>query len=610
MTTTTTIPAVAYLRRSSDKQEQSIGDQRTEIVRYADDNGYTVIREYVDDAISGTSAEERPGFQRMITDAEAGQFKAVIVWNSDRFSRGDVTETEHYRYLLRRAGVMLVSVTEDYLHRESFDGDILRTVKQFQNRQFSISLSQNTLRGQISAVQAESDPGRPCPYGYDREIVGPDGQVLYCVRFCPGRVREVLDANGNLTATYRKGQSLRKPGKECKGRMVLSAPDRVQVVKDIFAGCLDGVGFKGIADRLNAQGIPSPRGGLWNFTTIKAILMNPIYRGDLVWNRRTESKFYSVRKGRADKMKSRDMADRPVLMPEDEWIVVQDAVPAIVSREDWDRAQLMVIRRRKAKGGQGKQRDRWLLSGVLVCGHCGQPFWGERKRKGRIPGRAEVACNYYTCAGRRRYGKSTCPTSASVKADELEAWVLGKLGGLILNDVGGVDEAVDRFVAATLGMARGGTDTNRIVREIAEIDQTVASLTSSLDPANLAMLNDRLTQIRTRREHLEAELRSARLDERRLDADHLRRWVYRQIESLAAIIDGRRDPQLRRTMASYIDEIRIFPETKTGELILNSNIWGLIGTGDEAPNEKDRPVGRSCADTIAGAGFEPATSGL
>jgi len=77
--------AVAYLRRSTDKQEQSLGDQRVEVSRYAEEHGYQVIREYVDDAISGTSAEERPGFQRMIADAQAGDFQAVIVWNSDRF---------------------------------------------------------------------------------------------------------------------------------------------------------------------------------------------------------------------------------------------------------------------------------------------------------------------------------------------------------------------------------------------------------------------------------------------------------------------------------------------------------------------------------------------
>ena len=132
-------PAVAYLRRSTDKQDQSLRDQRLEVERYAKEHGYQIIREYVDDAISGTSADERPDFQRMIAEAARGDFAAVIVWNSDRFSRGDVTETEHYRYLLRQANVKVLSVTEDYLAREGIEGDVLRTVRQFQNRQYSIS---------------------------------------------------------------------------------------------------------------------------------------------------------------------------------------------------------------------------------------------------------------------------------------------------------------------------------------------------------------------------------------------------------------------------------------------------------------------------------------
>ena len=117
-------PAVAYLRRSTDRQEQSIAGQRSEIARWAMEHGFELIGEYLDDAISGTSADKRPGFQRMIGDAQRCEFKAVIVWNSDRFSRCDITETEHYRYLLRKAGVTLLSVTEDYLHREGIDSDV------------------------------------------------------------------------------------------------------------------------------------------------------------------------------------------------------------------------------------------------------------------------------------------------------------------------------------------------------------------------------------------------------------------------------------------------------------------------------------------------------
>ena len=62
------IPAVAYLRRSTEKQEASIPDQRSAVKQYAAKHGYKLIREYVDDAISGDDTEKRLDFQRMIGD--------------------------------------------------------------------------------------------------------------------------------------------------------------------------------------------------------------------------------------------------------------------------------------------------------------------------------------------------------------------------------------------------------------------------------------------------------------------------------------------------------------------------------------------------------------
>lgn len=338
-------PAAAYLRRSTDRQEQSLGDQRKEITRWAGEHGFVIVKEYIDDAISGTSAKGRPGFMQMIADAEAQKFVAIIVWNSDRFSRADVTETSHYRFVLREAGVTVHSVTEDYMASEDMAGDLLRTVKQFQNRQYSVSLSQNTLRGQVSSVLKSSDPGRLTPYGYDRQIVGPDGGVIFTVRFLEGGDREQYDRDGRQIARYAKGQELAKPGRECSARLVLSDEARVQVVKDIFAMCVAGKGFKPIAAELNRRGILSPRGKLWQFTTIKNILENPVYRGDMVWNRRTQSKFFEVRKGRAEKMKSTIRSGTVQKVLQEDWVVMTDALPAIVDRGTWDRAQVAASER-------------------------------------------------------------------------------------------------------------------------------------------------------------------------------------------------------------------------------------------------------------------------
>ena len=105
-----TIPAVSYLRMSSDKQTESIPAQRKAVKAYAKENGYRIIREYVDSGISGDDTIRRLEFQRMIADAASGEFKAILCWDQDRFGRFDSVEAGHWIYPLRQAGVSLVTL--------------------------------------------------------------------------------------------------------------------------------------------------------------------------------------------------------------------------------------------------------------------------------------------------------------------------------------------------------------------------------------------------------------------------------------------------------------------------------------------------------------------
>ena len=117
------VPAVAYLRMSDKKQDKSIPAQKDEIEKYAAAKGYRVIRWYRDDGISGAETVKRAGFQALILDAQQNRdFEVIIVWDQDRFSRFDPMEANYYWYILRQAGVRIVTVATGELDFNDLGG--------------------------------------------------------------------------------------------------------------------------------------------------------------------------------------------------------------------------------------------------------------------------------------------------------------------------------------------------------------------------------------------------------------------------------------------------------------------------------------------------------
>lgn len=96
--------AVIYARYSSDNQrEESIEGQLRECKEYADQNGITVVRTYIDCALSAKT-DRRPQFQQMIHDSATHTFEVVLVWKLDRFSRNRYDSTHYKRILENRPG--------------------------------------------------------------------------------------------------------------------------------------------------------------------------------------------------------------------------------------------------------------------------------------------------------------------------------------------------------------------------------------------------------------------------------------------------------------------------------------------------------------------------
>ena len=147
------IPAVSYVRMSSDKQDASPQQQREELAKLAERNGYRILREYFDDGISGDATEKRTQFQRMIADAEKGDFKAILCWDQDRFGRFDSIEAGRWIYPLRQAGVYLVTIAQGVIDWSDFASRMIYGITQEAKHAFLRDLSRNTTRGLLAAAK-------------------------------------------------------------------------------------------------------------------------------------------------------------------------------------------------------------------------------------------------------------------------------------------------------------------------------------------------------------------------------------------------------------------------------------------------------------------------
>ena len=155
--------AVIYARYSSDNQrEESIEGQIRECTAYAEKNGITVVKHYIDRALSAKT-DNRPDFQQMIKDSEKRLFDIVLVWKLDRFARNRY-DSAHYEYQLERNHVKLVSATEPI--SEGPAGIMVKSMLTGMAEYYSAELSEKVVRGMTENVLKGKYNGGTIPIGY------------------------------------------------------------------------------------------------------------------------------------------------------------------------------------------------------------------------------------------------------------------------------------------------------------------------------------------------------------------------------------------------------------------------------------------------------------
>jgi DNA invertase Pin-like site-specific DNA recombinase len=511
----------------------SLADQRREIERYAERHGYRILRWFEDDAISGDATEKRAAFQTLHKAACNGKdFEVILCWDQDRFGRFDSTEAGYWICPLRRAGVRLVTVTEGPADWNSFTGRVMYGLKQEAKHSFLVDLSRNTARGQITNAMKGYLCGQAAPYGYDRMLV---------------------DEAGNHRQRVHNGEKFAKPRSWHVTLVPSDDPEKVATAKWLFyTYANESMGLRQLCDSLNARGIPGPGGGTWWVGTVREILKNEAYTGDFFWAKRRMGKYHRVAGG---DIKGRDGDTSVKRNPREEWIGRNDAHEALIDRKTWERVQAkLTARRSQTASHKATNKDCYVLTGILYCGHCGAKMYGARRSR-KKGGKTYVQYKY-VCSAYHTQGKQVCGHH-SVEQAPLVNYLTRRIQELVLGNCGRED------LVARIRQhfeARRAADPAQVAALQTRIDQlekdiehgTKRLLRAPDDVADL--LARELSGIRRERDRLSGEL--AELEQQRPDdVENAAKETADGLWKLAESLQQAKPTKLREVLSRIIARI-------------------------------------------------------
>ena len=305
----------AYCRVStdSDAQLESLEAQKSHYENYISSReDWLFAGLYYDEGVSGTKKEKRPALLQMIADCRAGKIDFIITKSISRFARNTTDCLEMVRKLLELN--IPVYFEKENLNTGSMESELFLAILSSMAEGESTSISENNKWAIQKRFQNGTFKLSYPPYGY-----------------------------------------------EWDGEQMIINPDQARIVRWIFTQVLSGKGTHAISDELNANSIPTKKGGRWTPTTVRGMVSNEKYTGDVIFQKTyTDSQF-----------------NRHINYGQKDRYAMSDHHEAIISREVFEAANALIAQRGKEKGiikGSEKYQSRYCFSGKIVCGECGDTF--------------------------------------------------------------------------------------------------------------------------------------------------------------------------------------------------------------------------------------------
>ncbi|MHC4916965.1 MAG: recombinase family protein, partial [Planctomycetota bacterium] len=360
-------------------------------------------------------------------------------------------------------------------------------------------------------------------------------------------------------------------------------------------------GMRAMAEELNAEGIPSPRGGHWGVGTIRSILVNPGYYGANVWNVRSFSKYHAIKNGKAEP--SDNERGRKRINKKKDWIVADPEYnfPALVSKELFDQAQAKRKSRRRNPARQGRAaKAPFHLTGILVCSRCGHHLHGKTKTSGKKKGFKKYP--YYICGGFVMKGGSVCDRYL-VPRDLIEQAVREALNKHLrsLARLDSIRRQLNELITEYAGPAG---ETRHLRRKMAEIEKKRGNWEKAIDKGvNMDRAVKKLEELDSQYADLERELKLAGTREAiDIDVQTASKEMLGQLDELQQKITEGSVAEVKAIMEAYIHRIEYDPETNRARI-------GFYDLPTPALLSRVAPE-NATHRLVAGAGCEPATSAL
>ncbi len=313
----------AYCRVSSDSEDQ-LQSYAAQIRFYTDfilkAAGWELVDIYADEGISGTSLDRRDDFDRMMRDAERGRIDKILVKSVSRFARN----TRDCLVVLRRLNSLGVSVQfeKENIDTETLTTELMVSVFGSLAQEESISISQNQQWSYRKRMKNGEYITNIAPFGY---------------RLIDGKRLEIIE-------------------------------DEAKIVRWIFNSYLSGMNMYEIADKLTEMGMPTTGGKpYWQYTTVNYLLHNEKYIGDSLVQKTCRTDVFPYKEVDNKGQKAQ--------------YYVENSHPAIISREIFERVQVLAKRRAPCKGAR---HHNYPLSRIVVCGNCGSTFKHRQSRSGYV----------------------------------------------------------------------------------------------------------------------------------------------------------------------------------------------------------------------------------